>query len=259
MTNQQFFTSPPITMALICASGLLLTAMTSSAAPQVLQAFEGDGFDDWKTEGNAFGQAPVAGSCDGMSTALSGYSGESLACSAHGGNEATGNLISPPFELTENFLCFLIAGGNQPGKVGVELVVNGKVEKQATGGNSLKCKPVTWDVTSLKGQTATIRIIDSATDKWGMIAADQFTLSDTAQPAFLKTTPSGKSPAADLISTDAIPGLTIPAGTKATVIADFATHGVTSPTALAFGKEGELYVTETHRFRHGVADNRSHL
>ncbi len=259
MTNQPVLSSAPIKTALLCASSFILTAMASPAATRVLQAFEGDGFDDWKAEGNAFGHAPVAGSCDGLSAALSGYSGESLACSAHGGNEATGNLISPPFELTENFLSFLIAGGNHPGKVGVQLVVNGKVEKQATGGNSLKCKPVVWDVTALKGKTATIRIIDSATGGWGVIAADQFTLSDAAQPAFAGVKGGGESPGADLISTDAIPGLTIPAGTKATVIADFATHGVTSPTALAFGKEGELYVSETHRFRHGVADNRSHL
>ncbi len=259
MRNQHFFSSAPIKSALICVSSLLLSAMASSAATRVLQAFEGDGFDDWKVDGLAFGHAPVAGSCDGLSAELSGFSGESLACSAHGGNAGTGNLISPQFELTENFIGFLIAGGNHPGKVGVQLVVDGKVEKQATGANSLKCQPVVWDVTALKGKTATIRIIDSATGEWGVIAADQFVLSDSEKPEFPKPTRGGKSTAGDLVSTAAIPGLTIPAGTKATVIADFASHGVTSPTALTFGEKGEIYVTETHRFRHGVADNRSHL
>ena len=259
MTNQHFFPIIPVKSALICASGFLLTAMASPAATRILQAFEGDGFDDWKVEGTAFGQAPVAGTCEGLTAELSGYSGESLACSAHGGNAGTGNLVSPPFELTENFLGFLIAGGNLPGKVGVQLLVDGKVEKEATGENTLKCQPVVWDVTTLKGKSATIRIIDSATGEWGEVAADQFVLTDSKNPTFPEATRGGKSPVTDLISTDAIPGLTIPAGTKATVIADFASQGVTSPTALAFGEKGELYVTETHRFRHGVADNRSHL
>lgn len=53
--------------------------------------------------------------------------------------------------------------------------------------------------------------------------------------------------------------MTIPTGTKATVIADFKNQQVTSPTALAFGPEGDIYIAETHRFRHGVPDNREHL
>ncbi len=244
---------------IICASGLILTTFSAHAATRVLQSFEGDGFDDWKVEGNAFGAAPVAGTCEGLTAELTGYSGESLACSAHGGNAGTGSLESPEFKLTENFLGFLVTGGRHPGKVAVQLVVNGKVEKEATGDNSLKCKPIIWDVTPWKGKPATIRIIDTETGEWGVIAADQFILTDTANPEFPSTTPAGPAPAAPLIASDAIPGLTIPAGTKATVIADFATLGVTSPTALTFGEKGELYVSETHRFRYGVADNRSHL
>jgi quinoprotein glucose dehydrogenase len=42
-------------------------------------------------------------------------------------------------------------------------------------------------------------------------------------------------------------------------VADYKNGGVTSPTALAFGEKGEIYVTETTRFRHGVPDNRDHL
>jgi quinoprotein glucose dehydrogenase len=63
----------------------------------------------------------------------------------------------------------------------------------------------------------------------------------------------------ELVAAGTIPGLTIPRGTKTAVIADFNNQQVTSPTALAFGPKGELYIAETHRLRHGVADNRNHL
>jgi quinoprotein glucose dehydrogenase len=243
----------------VFASGLLLTAASSSAATRVLQSFEGDGFGDWKVEGEAFGLAPVAGNFDGLTAELSGYSGDSLACSAHGGDAGTGSLESPEFKLTENFVAFLVAGGNHPGKTAVQLLVDGKVIKEATGDNSLRCRPVVWDVTELKGKSAVIRLIDTETGSWGVIAADQFILTDSDKPAFPPATHGGKTPLADLISSDTVPGLTIPAGTKARVLADFKNQGVVSPTALTFGDKGELYVAETQRFRHGVPDNRDHL
>ncbi|HSP43901.1 MAG TPA: hypothetical protein VLO11_13590, partial [Luteolibacter sp.] len=62
-----------------------------------------------------------------------------------------------------------------------------------------------------------------------------------------------------LVASGTIPGLTVPPRTTVTVLADHKSLGVTSPTALAFGEGGELYLTETHRFRHGIPDNRGHL
>ncbi|MEO5916011.1 MAG: HEAT repeat domain-containing protein [Luteolibacter sp.] len=240
----------------LCASGLFLTAVSASAATRVLQAFEGDGFGDWKVEGDAFGLAPVPGNFDGLTANLTGYSNDSLACSAHGGDPATGSLTSPDFKITENFIGFLIAGGNHPGKTGVRLIVDGKTAMEATGANSLQCKPVIWDVSALNGKTANLQLFDTVTGSWGVVAADHFILTDSNKPTFPSTT-SGGLP--DLISSDTIPGLTIPEGTKATVVADFKNQQLTSPTALTFGPNGEIYVAETHRFRHGVPDNRDHL
>ncbi|MES2438163.1 MAG: HEAT repeat domain-containing protein [Verrucomicrobiota bacterium] len=244
---------------LFCASGLLLTAASSPAATRVLQSFEGDGFGDWKVEGEAFGLAPVAGRCDGLTGELGGYSGDSLACSAHGGDKAQGLLESPEFRLTEDFLGFLISGGNHKGKTAVQLLVDGKVVKEATGAGSLQCKPVVWDVAALRGKSAVLRVVDAESGGWGVVAADHFILTDTPSPVFPPTTHGGKPPVAELIPSEDVPGLTIPQGTTAKVLADHATRGVTSPTALSFGEKGELYVSETHRFRHGVPDNRDHL
>ena len=240
----------------LCASGLLLTVVSAFAETRVLQAFEGDGFGDWKVEGSGFGLAPVTGDFDGLTAKLTGYSNDSLACSSHGGDPGTGSLLSPDFKITENFIAFLIAGGSHPGKTGVRLIVDGKSTMEATGANSLECKPVIWDVSALKGKSAKIEIFDTVTGSWGVIAADHVMLTDSAKPAFPPTT-HGKF--ADLVSSDAVPGLTIPEGTKAKVVADFKNQQVTSPTALTFGSNGEIYISETHRFRHGVPDNRDHL
>ncbi|GAA5117886.1 HEAT repeat domain-containing protein [Luteolibacter yonseiensis] len=244
---------------ILCASGLLLAAVTSSAETRVLQSFEGDGFGDWKVDGDGFGLAPVAGRCDGLTSEISGFSGDSLACSAHGGDKTQGTLESPKFKLTEKYVGFLVAGGNHKGKTAVQLVVDGKVEMEATGGGSLNLKPVIWDVSALKGKSAQIRIVDLESGGWGVILADHFVLTDSDKPTFPPTTHGGKVAPADLVASADIPGLTIPLGTKAKVIADYKDQGVTSPTALSVGEKGEIYVSETHRFRHGVPDNRDHL
>lgn len=226
-----------------------------------MQAFEGDGFSDWKVEGGAFGMAPVAGRLNGMTLEITGYSGDSYACSAHGGDKATGTLTSPDFKISENFIAFLIAGGNHPGKTAVQLIVDGKNVREATGDNSPKFRPIIWDVSAFKGKSVSIRIIDSETGKRGMIAVDYLMQTDSGQPAFPPTTrePKPQAEAPTLVATPSIPGLTIPAGTKLQIVADHQTQQVTSPTALAFGSNGEIYVSETHRLRHGVPDNREHL
>ncbi|MES2659298.1 MAG: HEAT repeat domain-containing protein [Verrucomicrobiota bacterium] len=240
----------------LCASGLLLTVVSASAETRVLQAFEGDGFGDWKVEGSGFGLAPVTGEFDGLTAPLTGYANDSLACSSHGGDPGTGSLVSPDFKITENFIAFLIAGGSHQGKTGVRLIVDGKTAMEATGANSLQCKPVVWDVSAMKGKTAKIEIFDTVTGSWGVVAADHFMLTDSGKPVFPPTTRGGS---AELVSSDMVPGLTIPEGTKAKVVADFKNQQVTSPTALTFGSKGEIYISETHRFRHGVPDNRDHL
>ncbi len=238
---------------------MMFATGATPAATTVLQAFEGDGYGDWKVEGAAFGLAPSGAKMDGLTAPLTAYAQDSVACSAHGGNAAKGSLTSPEFKITESYICFLIAGGKHPGKTGVQLIVDGKAVLDATGENSLQFRTQVWDVTQYKGKQAQIRIYDEESGEWGVIAADQFVLTDYANYKFPPPTKNGKLYLNGLIATDAMPGSTIPAGSKATVVADYKNGKVTSPTALAFGEKGEIYVTETHRFRHGVPDNRDHL
>lgn len=244
---------------IFCASGLLLTAVSSSAETRILQNFEGDGFGDWRVEGDAFGLAPMTGHCEGLTAEMTHFSGDSLVCSAHGGDKSQGKLESPEFKLTEDFLGFLVAGGPHKGQTAVQLLVDGQVVRESQGGGTVKLHPEVWDVKEFRGKNAIIRILDTHSGGWGIIAADHFVLSDSDKPEFPPLTKGGRPPAPDLVSSEDVAGLTIPPGTKARIIAAHDTQGVTSPTALSFGEKGELYVSETHRFRHGVPDNRDHL
>ena len=46
--------------------GLLVFASWCEAKSDVIQDFEGDGFDSWQTTGTAFGLSPIAGKMDGL-------------------------------------------------------------------------------------------------------------------------------------------------------------------------------------------------
>lgn len=62
-----------------------------------------------------------------------------------------------------------------------------------------------------------------------------------------------------LVPSETLPALSIPAGSAIRVAADHERQGIVSPTALTFDEKGALYLTETHRFRFGVDDNRDRL
>lgn len=195
---------------LLCASGLLFATGSAVAETKVFQAFEGDGYGDWKIEGTAFGLAPSGERIDGLNGDLSGYAQESLACSAHGGDAAKGSLTSPEFKLVEPYICFLLAGGNHPGKTAAQLLIDGKVVRESTGENSLQCKTKVWDVAEFKGKTARIRLLDDESGSWGMIAADHFITTDYANQKFPPSTKAGKPHMAGLVASPDINGLTIP-------------------------------------------------
>lgn len=245
--------------SLIASVALCLGAAVSHADVKVIHAFEGDGFDSWQTTGTAFGLAPVFGKCDGVNGEFRNYAGNSLACSGHGGDAATGTLTSPPLRLTHPFLGFLIAGGNHPGKTAVQLLIDGKVVREATGANSLMLREVVWDIAEFKDRQGVLRIVDSEVGSWGIVAADHFVFSTDAKPKF----PAGGRPKpkaeSSLVRVAGEASAAVVPGVSFNITGDHKATGVTSPTAIAFGNDGSLYVAETHRFRYGVEDDRNNL
>jgi levanbiose-producing levanase len=61
----------------------------------------------------------------------------------------------------------------------VNLLVDGRHVRTATGRNARHLRPASWDVSALIGKRARIQIVDTHTGVWGHITADQFEPSDT--------------------------------------------------------------------------------
>jgi fructan beta-fructosidase len=159
--------------------------MLASAAdrPDILIAdFEGDTYGDWKTTGQAFGKGPARGTLPGQMP-VTGFLGKGLVNSFHGGDKSTGTLTSPPFKVERKYISFLIGGGKFPGKTCINLLVDGKVVRTATGpndqpGGSEALDWHSWDVAEWQGKNAVIQIVDDATGGWGHINIDHIVQGD---------------------------------------------------------------------------------
>ncbi len=157
----------------------VLISMTANVRADdiVIGSFEADSFGDWKAEGEAFGERPTTGSLQGQMH-VSKFAGNKLANSFHNGDAAKGTLTSPEFVLNRDFLSFLIGGGNRPGEVGVELLIDGKQVRDATGTESEELHLQSWDIRDLKGKSARMRAFDRVDGGWGHILIDQVVLTD---------------------------------------------------------------------------------
>ncbi|WP_228479458.1 glycoside hydrolase family 32 protein [Microbacterium atlanticum] len=99
-----------------------------------------------------------------------------------GGDPATGVITSPAFTVDRDFLHVLVGGGrNALGEepaTSVQLLVDGRPVRTATGDDSGRLRPVQWDVREFAGRTAQFQILDDATGEWGHLMVDQVVLSD---------------------------------------------------------------------------------
>lgn len=149
----------------------------------LLGDFDGEKFPEgWRTSGGeGFGDGPTQGAAPGQ-TPVSGFAGTGLANSIHGGDRSVGVLTSPKFSIGRNYLHFLAAGGNDEKDLSIQLVIDGKAVKSATGENSETLKWRTWDLAEWKGRSGQLVATDRATGGWGHILLDQVILSDQPKP-----------------------------------------------------------------------------
>ena len=169
---------------------VLISAMTIAVArsfaqqPDILLAdFEGKDYGSWKTTGEAFGPGPAQGTLL-RQMEVSGYLGHGLVNSYFGSDKSIGTLTSPAFKIERKFVTFLIGGGGWANETCMNLLVDGKIVRTATGpntkpGGSEALEPATWDVKELLGKTAVILIVDLRQGGWGHINVDQIVQSDT--------------------------------------------------------------------------------
>jgi fructan beta-fructosidase len=162
---------------------LALSLYQAASRPNLIIAdFEGADYGAWKTTGNAFGTRPAQGVLP-RQMVVSGYRGKGLVNSFNGGDSTTGTLTSPPFKIERKYIAFLIGGGGWKDQTCINLRVDGKVVRTATGNNiqsggSENLHENGWDVSEFEGRNATIEIIDKHTGGWGHINVDDISQTD---------------------------------------------------------------------------------
>ncbi len=143
----------------------------------VLADFEGEDYRDWKASGEAFGKGPAKGTLPNQQN-VSGFLGKGLVNTYLGGDEPHGTLLSPSFNISRKFINFLVGGGGHAGQTCINLLVDGKIVRTATGKNNEKLEWSFWNVKEFDGKQAQIEIVDKFSGGWGHINIDQIELSD---------------------------------------------------------------------------------
>ena len=166
----------------------ILAALTARATDDMVIAdFEGTTYGDWTVAGEAFGPGPAQGTLPNQMS-VDGFLGKGLVNSYFHGDRTTGTLTSPEFVIKRKFISFLIGGGGWPGQTCMNLLVDGRSARTATGpntqpGGSEHLDWSQWDVSEFAGQKAVIQIVDDATGGWGHINVDQIVQTDRKLPA----------------------------------------------------------------------------
>ena len=127
--------------------------------------------------GGAWAGGPVTREVGPQAT-VRRFGGRWFATSMHGGDPATGTLISPPVVLDGSKLTMLLAGGSADPGVRAELRVDGLVVRTAGAAAppSERMTEISWDVRDLAGRTATIALVDTSTASWGHLNVDEIWL-----------------------------------------------------------------------------------
>lgn len=150
---------------------------------RVLADFEGDDYAGWEATGEAFGTAPARGTLPNQQP-VDGFRDRGLVNTYRGGDAAQGTLTSPEFTIDRDFLSFLIGGGRHPGQTCLNLLVDGRITRTATGDDAERLAWKSWNVRDLRGRRARLQIVDRATGGWGHINVDHILLADApARPA----------------------------------------------------------------------------
>ncbi len=174
---------------LLILATFLPTALLA-ADDLLISDFESDDYGAWKTTGDAFGAGPARGALPGQMS-VDGFKGKGLVNSFHKGDAGTGSLTAPEFKIERKFISFLIGGGKNAEKTCLNLLIDGKAVRTATGPNDKPggvetLAPESWEVSEFVGKTAVIRVVDEATGGWGHINVDHLVQTDH-RPAQLLT------------------------------------------------------------------------
>ncbi len=160
---------------------------TSDRFDLPFELWDKDTYAGWTVEGTAFGAGPIAkskipdyqGDVGGVGDRLVNSHATAPGNSVTDKDGAVGKLTSKSFQIERNFLQFYIGGGNHPGQTCLNLVVEGKVVRTASGNDNNKMRAEVFQVADLIGKQAHIEIIDSVSGPWGNIGIGRITQTDS--------------------------------------------------------------------------------
>ena len=167
---------------LISILGVFFFMVNSAFCKDLLIAdFEAKSYEDWEVEGEAFGRKPATGTLPNQDV-VSGFEGQGLVNSFLGGDETTGTLTSPEFQIEKKYINFLIGGGESKG-TRIELLVDDgqHLTHMASGNESESLEWESWDISELIGKWAQIRIVDESSGDWGHILVDHIYQSNSSR------------------------------------------------------------------------------
>ena len=161
---------------------------------------------NWTFEGSAFegyghGDYWHPGRFDRGMLRTRGHRGQALLKSwGRDGRNVDGQMgraLSPPFKLERNFIRFMMSGGRNPGKISVNLLVDGKGIRSASGNNSNQLEAVAFEISQFKEKEAQVEVIDQSTEPWGHVCIDD--LVQTNDSAGARIANDMKMPTPDVV------------------------------------------------------------
>lgn len=149
----------------------------------IVADFETADLAGWSAKGDAFTSGPLHNGKP-KPFKFTGAIGQGVAGTMPGQEPKPGTLTSPLFKIERRYLNYITWGQrNIPAKIGVELLIDGRVVRAAAATEffdpTLTLHPRTFDVREFAGQQAQLRINDQS--KEGAIVVDQMMQSDKAQ------------------------------------------------------------------------------
>lgn len=150
----------------------------NGADEKLFEDFESEMYDGWEKTGDAFGPGPAQGTLPNQNP-VSGYDGTGLVNSFSGGDETTGSLLSPVFVIEQPFISFKIGGGSHENRTCLDLWIDNRIARSATGDDNEELNWKSWDVSEFLGSQARLRILDDHRGGWGHINVDSITFSSS--------------------------------------------------------------------------------
>ena len=150
--------------------------------------FGSTNYGDWTATGAAFNLGP-AGDDLFPKLGIENARDHQVVSSALAGDGPTGTLTSPEFKIKRNYISFLISGGDYERDTCLNLLVDGKIVRSATGWRSNRLVPDSWDVSEFRGRRARVQIVDEASGDWGHINVDHVIQTDQPERLPVATAP----------------------------------------------------------------------